>query len=312
MISSIFGKTTPIGQVLAYSFLFLFYWGCHIVLFHTAFTPTAILYHCSVVGALILGALWVQLTVGRTKITEANGYALLFYCLFVATFPNILEDGGIVFAALLLLFALRRLMGIRTLKDVKRKIFDASCWILLSSLFYEWSLFFLILVYVAIYLYQPKHFKNWAVPLTAMFCMGMIALSVMVIWGDVAPLLSRYQFHWEPRIDFLRYWRNNTKFLIYVGVLLLSLMFSALKRGNSGTGRTVLQRFVGISFLLGIAMVVIGHAQGIAPVVFSFFPAAVFAANAIESIRRDNFREVALILSILAPFILLALRFMET
>ena len=47
----------------------------------------------------------------------------------------------------------------RSSRETKFKIFDATIWILVSSLFYDWALLYLILVYAAIYFYEPKNVR---------------------------------------------------------------------------------------------------------------------------------------------------------
>ena len=56
----------------------------------------------------------------------------------------------------------------------KEKIFDASFWILLAALFHFWSIFYIVLVFIAIILHVSKDYRNWVIPFIALFAVTIL------------------------------------------------------------------------------------------------------------------------------------------
>lgn len=311
MISSIFGKTKPISTILLLSFLFVLYWTAHIFLFKTVFSTNSIFAHVGILAVLLLSLTVVNFIVSKNKITETNSYAILLYCLFIVVFPETLAHGSIVFCSLFLLFGLRRLISIKSLQDVKSKIFDASFWIAISSLFYDWALLFLILVYIAIYLYEPKNFRNWLVAPVALFAFGMILWAMTLITGNEDYINNHYSFMVDFNQNFWVDWRGNAKFILYIFTVIFTGIYAMLKIGKVGSGRIVTLRFLGIAFGIGLLSTLIGSRFGIAPILFTFLPVAVFFTNYFESIKREKIREILLFLSVTVPIIVLIIHFVQ-
>jgi hypothetical protein len=46
------------------------------------------------------------------------------------------------------LLALRRLISLQSMKASKEKIFDASLWVFIASLFHFWSILFIVLIFI--------------------------------------------------------------------------------------------------------------------------------------------------------------------
>jgi len=169
MISSVFGRTKPINYIIILVFLFAFYWFVHFFLFQRIYSPEQLLLKAFILAVLLFSVFMVNFIVSRNKITEVNSYALLLYALLIVLFPETITDGNAIFCSFFILLAIRRIISIKSLKEIKFKIFDATFWIMVSSLFYDWALLFLTMVFVAIYLYEPKNIRNWIIPIIGFF-----------------------------------------------------------------------------------------------------------------------------------------------
>lgn len=302
MISSIFGKTKPINYIIVLTFLFLFYWLVHIILFNRVYEPNELLLQTGVLGLLLVSFIVVDFIVKRNKLTGSNSYTILFFGLLMLVFPETLVDNNAIICNFFLLLATRRLISVRTLRDIKFKIFDASLWVMFSSLFYDWALIYLLVVYIAIYIYEPKNFKNWLVPFAAIFVMFMISYSFLILTNNQEYLLNHYQFNIKFNADFLLNWANSSKLIIYTLIVFIMSIFAFLKIGKSGLGKIVTTRLIVFSFVIGLLLNFLVSSEGIHPILLTFFPAAVLITNYIEAIKRENIQEVILMLSIFVPF----------
>jgi len=305
MISSVFGKTKPINYIIILGFLFLFYWFVHFLLFQSAYGPEQLLIQTLVLGILIFSIFVVNFIVRRNQITGTNAFVILYYTLLIVLFPEVLMDNNAVLCSFFLLLSTRKLISLKSLKNIKLKIFDASLWIIVSSLFYDWAILYLILVFIVIYFYEPKNFKNWLVPLVGIFAVGIILASILIITNNMGFLMEHYSFSPSFDSDFFVYLTNNTKLVVYTFIAILFGFLAFIKMGKLGVGRIITMRIVATSLAMGLVVTFLKTSSGVFPIMVTFFPSAVLLTKYVEGIKKINIKEIALIVSVLAPFIVL-------
>jgi len=305
MISIIFGKTKPINYIIVLTFLFVFYWGVHFFLFGRIYSPAQLLEKVLVLGALLFSIFLVNFILKRNKITGSNSFSILFYALLTVVFPETLLDPNAILCSFFLLLATRRLISMRSSRETKFKIFDATIWILVSSLFYDWAILFLILVFAAIYFYEPKNIRNWLVPFAGLFAVYMIAKCILILAGNEQFLAEHYQFHFSLDVGYFSYWGHSTKLILFALVTFLTGLLAFLKLGKSGFGRVVTMRLIAFSFVIGLVVNLLKLSDNVYPVIIAFFPAVVFMTKYIESIRRARLKEILLIATLVVPFLVL-------
>ncbi|MGB5385751.1 MAG: DUF6427 family protein [Eudoraea sp.] len=303
MISGIFGKTKPINFILLLGFLFLFYWFVHFVLYENHYEPEQLVIKFVVLGVLLFSVFIVDFIVKRNQITTTNSYAILYYTLLIVVFPEVLLDDNAVFCSFFLLLATRRLISLKSLKNIKLKVFDATIWTLIASLFYDWAILYLILVCIAIYFYEPKNIKNWLVPLTGILAIGIIAICFLIITDNLDFLKNHYQFSFN--VDIIAYWINSTKLAIYGIITIITGSLVFIKMGKLGVGKIITMRLIAISLALGLMVTFLKTTNDTYPVLITFFPGAIFLAKYVELIKKATLREIVLMVSVVAPFLIL-------
>ncbi|MCK0144091.1 hypothetical protein MWU78_00335 [Arenibacter sp. F26102] len=305
MISSIFGRTKPINYIILVVFLFFFYWFVHFFLFQKSYSPEQILGQTAILGFLSFSIFVVNFITLRNKITGGNSLAILFYTLLMVLFPEVLTDSNAILCSFFLLLAIRRILSFRSLKNIKLKIFDATFWILIASLFYDWAILYLIMVVIAIYFYDPKNIRNWLVPFAAIIAMFLIMLAVLVLSNNMDFLWDHYFFDFKFNAVYFYDWSNSTLLFLYVFTALLCGFLAFLKLGNVGVGKLVTMRLVLVLFLIGLLVKVLKSSPDTHPILITFFPAVVFITTYVQSIKKDSIREIVLMASVIVPFIVL-------
>ena len=305
MISSIFGKTKPINFIIVFTFLFVLYWLVHFFFYDNVYSPEELVLQLLILGALLFSLFVADFIIKRNKITAPNSFAILYYALLIALFTETLTDSDAIFCSFFLLLATRRLISIRSLKQIKLKAFDATVWIMVATVFYKWAMLYLILVFAAIYIYEPKNIRNWLVPLTGIFTFFMIAFCILILANNTEFLLTHYQYETEWNTAYFSNWANSTKLVLYTILIGLVSIFAFLKLGKSGLGQIVTMRLIGVSFVIGLIVKVLTSATDVYPIMLTFFPAAIFLTNYVESIKKANIKEIVLIVSIVVPFLVL-------
>lgn len=305
MISIIFGKTKPINYIIILSFLFVFYWFVHFSMFDRIYSMSQTFWQMFILAVLFFSIFIVNFIVKRNKVTGANSFSILFYGLLMVVFPETLLDSNAIFCSFFLLLATRRLISIRSLKEIKFKIFDATIWVLVSSLFYDWALLFLILVLAAIYFYEPKNIRNWLVPLTAVFTVLMITECVLVLSGTQDFFAEHYKFTVSLNITYFSYWGHSTKLVLFALTTFVAGLLAFLKLGKAGFGRVITMRLIALSFIIGLVLNILLLSDNVYPSMITFFPAVVFMTKYIESLRKANIREIILMAAVIIPFLVL-------
>lgn len=308
MISSIFEKTKPVNFIILLVFLFLFYWSVQFYLFDLSMSNVEIAPSIGILTILLFSVFIVDFVVKRNKLTSTNSFAILFFTLLFVVFPETLGDNNAIFTSFFLLLAMRRLLSIKSLKNIKLKIFDASLWICISSVFYEWALLYLLLVFVAIYIYEPKNIRNWLVIISVGFCFLMILYGILVLLDKPNFILEHYDFAINYDAIFPIKWWTSLKMTLYA-LSNIALAFSAFVHlSKSGVGKVIVMRLIAFSFVIGLVVNVLVTSENNNAVMITFFPSVIFIVNYLESIKKPKFLELILVSSILIPIIVFVVK----
>lgn len=305
MISSIFEKTKPINFIIVLVFLFLFYWSVQFYLLDYTFTDIEIAPSVVVLSILLFSVFVVDFIVKRNKLTGSNSFAILFFTLLFVVFPETLGDSNAVFASFFLLLSMRKLLSIKSLKNIKLKIFDAGLWICISSIFYEWAILYLLLVFAAIYIYDPKNIRNWLVLLSVGFAFYMILYGVLVLLDETSFMKTHYDFAINYDAIFPIKWWSSLKLSVYA-LFNLALAFTTfIHLSKTGMGKVIVMRLIALSFIIGIVVNFLVTSENTNAIMITFFPSVIFIVNYLESIKKPIFLEIILIASILVPILVL-------
>ena len=174
MLASIFSKTRPFNYLVV-GILSLFFFSVKII---ALAQPNADwIYYVEQFGLylLLFASLFVlNFITLKNGLTKGNNYALFLFFVFLLFFSSIFQNKNIIISNFLLLLALRRLISLKSLLQTKEKIFDASFWIFLAALFHFWSIFYIVLVFIAIILHVSKDYRNWIIPFIALFAVTIL------------------------------------------------------------------------------------------------------------------------------------------
>ncbi|QBA65416.1 hypothetical protein [Muriicola soli] len=294
MISGIFGKTKPINYVLLLGLLSLIYWFSSFYYTDILKEPIDFLTQAFVLIILLFSVLVLDFVVNRNQITNTNAYTALYFVLLVLIFPSSVLDPDAIGCNFFLILASRRLISLRSLKYMKLKILDASLWVMAASIFYSWSLLFLILVFIAIYIYEPKSLKNWLVPLVGITSFVLIWNAILILAGKEGFFLEHYSFNIGDWKEMLQNWTLSSKLILFIVLITITGLAVFLKSGKLGLGRIINLRVISIYLTLSFLVVILSLTDGKFPILITFFPAAVFLGKYTEMIKRKNIRELSL------------------
>ena len=174
MITSVFKKSTPINYTLVVIAVLCFFFTYQ---FRQPNWTASLFTIGQKIGLLaVIGSSFflTNFIAKKNALTKDSSYPLLFFFLMLCLFPSVWDNYNLIISNFFLLLASRRLVSLQTLKAPKEKIFDASLWIFIASLFHFWAILFILLVYISIVFHVSRDYRNWLIPFVAFFFTAIV------------------------------------------------------------------------------------------------------------------------------------------
>lgn len=307
MISNFFSKAKPIHYIVV-SFMLLVVFVLTRIKFFTEDANMFVFLKQTGVFLICMFSVFVfDFFVTRNSLTKKNSYNIVLFVLFFAILPPTILNSQILVANLFILLALRRLISLRTQKDIKKKLFDASFWISIATLFYFWSSLFFILVFAALLIYAITDLKNYIIPFIGIATVAIITTSYFIInemdFIGFASSLFDFSFDFSAL---------NSKQIIVGSTILLSFglwaLFYYIKniKSQMKSYRPSFKLII-ISAILGLAIIAVAPSKNGSEFIFLFAPLSIIMTNYLEVISEKWFKETLLWVIILTPIALLML-----
>ncbi|MEO9512912.1 MAG: DUF6427 family protein [Flavobacteriaceae bacterium] len=302
MISSFFGKTKPINYIVLSVFLFLLYSFFYFFYQNKAIQIDSIPLELLTVGLLLLSIFIINRIVRVEKVTDFSSYAMLFFVLLIVAFSDTISDKNAIFCNFFLLLMVWRLFSVRSLRNVKHRLFDGAFLIGVASLFYDWALLYLALIFLVINVYDRKTVKNWLVPIVGLLTVFILLFTALKTTDNLAFFMAHYSFSIDlgNTVSFSEY--ATIKLLVYAILMIIIMVLVFLRLRQKGGGKLVQLRILFLFFVLGVILSFF-KSEGASPILTTFFPAAVFFTNYLESIKKVRLRELAFGILIIAPIL---------
>lgn len=285
MIASVFSKTKPINYVII-GFLIVLSFVLYVVNQDDfVFNGVTLFKKAFYLGIILTSVILVNFISLKNNLSHNNNYAALLFFIFLLFFPEILLNKNILISNLFLLLALRRLISLKSMKSVPEKIFDASFWIFLAALFHFWSIFYIILVFISIILHVSKDFRNWIIPVIALFSVTIIFFIFNTFYDKelMTILLNKTYISF----DFL-YFKNiyqNIAFGLFIPIATWFFFYHLLTIHHKLLNLQSSYKKVLFSFILGLGIFILSANKNNSYLAFSLAPLAIIGGNYIEDLQ---------------------------
>ncbi|WP_339834730.1 DUF6427 family protein [uncultured Flavobacterium sp.] len=296
MIASVFSKTRPINYLIL-GIITLFLYGLY-QFKETSWTNDGwqIAQKIGLFLFLFASYLLLNFLTLKNNLTKSNNYTILLFSIFLFLFPLIFKTPNVIIANFLLLLALRRLISLQNLKNTKEKIFDASFWIFVATLFHFWCISFIILVFISIIFHVSGNYKNWIIPILALFAVAILSVLVDLILDN--NLISDLYSEINTSFNF-SYFENiyqNIALAVFSSVALLFFSTQITEVQNKPLNQQSTYKKILFAFLLGVLIYVLSDHKNNSYLIFSLAPLAILGANFIETIKTNWMKETTLYL----------------
>ncbi|WGK65795.1 DUF6427 family protein [Croceiramulus getboli] len=183
MLTSFFGTAKPINFVLILLYMTLVFLAvCGPLWWQDpglGQTMTLLFYLVMYLLSLVV----LDFIAKKNKLTKKNSFNIVSYCgLTGALAPALLEYQALV-ALVFIGLALRRIITMKSGLDLYKKVFDASLWIGMATLFEPGCIFYFLLLFIGISMHGNGNYRLWLIPF-----MGVITISILALTGAVMDL----------------------------------------------------------------------------------------------------------------------------
>ena len=210
MIANFFNKTKPVNILNLVVLLFVFYLITSFLINDDEASTLLILKSIGYFFSYVFFLLTVNFIVSKNNLTEDNLYTLLLLTLFIGTFYQVMFAYSIIISNIILLFSYRKIYSLKTGLNTNKKLFDAGFWIGVASLVYSESILYIVLVYLAIIIYQKATLKNFFIPVIGLVTPLILYFTYHFYFDSLSVFFEAFNF--KHNFNYFNY--NQLKFLI--------------------------------------------------------------------------------------------------
>lgn len=182
----------------------------------------------------------------------------------------------------------------QSMHSIKEKIFDASLWIFVASLFHFWSILFFLLVFISIVSHVSRDYRNWIIPFIAFFGGCIIFISIGLIFDK--QLLFNYLYTIEADLNF-DYFKSNIQTLAFIIYVLFSLFFLTMMLLSLSKRPLILissYKKIISSFVIAVLIYLVSPDKSNNLLIFTIAPFVIIATSCVEIIKDKVFKEILL------------------
>ena len=296
MITTIFSKSRPFNYVLVTVLLILFFFLYHLKVVDWMNSAEGILKKAFLLCLLVASLFISNFITKKNSLSKDNTYPFLFFFSFLILFPTTLGNANLIISNFFILLALRRLISLQSLVTPKEKIFDASMWVFLATLFHFWSILFIGLVFVSIALHVARDYRNWVLPYIAFFTIGTL-YAVFIMMYDIS-LFSHMLDGATISFDF-DYFTNkyqNIAISIYAAITVLFLFSQIVTLPSKPLIHHNSYKKIILAFFIGFIIYLISPDKNNSVLIYTFMPLAVMATSYFEGIKIKWTQEITAII----------------
>lgn len=296
MIANFFNKTKPVIIVNLLLLFAIFYFSATFLIRTIDFSLASIGQILVSFSAFIFMLLVINFILRKNNLTGDNLYALLLIILLLGTFYETMFTLNLFLSNLLLLFAFRKIYSLKTGLNIKSKLFDAGFWIGISAILCSWTILFLIVVYVALFIYNRVTLKNLIIPIVG-FLFPVICFFTYHFYFDSLYIFNE-KLIFNYSFDFSNY--NQLKYLVPLTLLITLMLWSIVvltpKIVQLGSIFKMSWQLLIFHFIISVIVVLLSLQKNGSELFFVVFPSGVIIAIFLQKTSSNMFKNLVLYL----------------
>ena len=252
-------------------------------------------------GLYIILMLIFGFVIKKNNLTQINSYALfIFICLLLLT-PNVFQNSKPILSTVFILLALRRILSFNSKKNIQKKILDASLWIGIATLFYFWSILFLLVLYAALIQLASKNFKLFLIPIIGMFLVFIICTIYFLYLDNNMYWYKDYKIFSSFDFSSFKLLKNFFSLFVILSMTVISLVFKFLNFTKTPLRKKSKYWIIIFTLITGIIIGILSGQKNGVELIFTIVPISILFSNFIEAVQRKWVSEMMLWFILVAP-----------
>ncbi len=294
MLANLFSKSRPVGYIVIGVILLTTYIIHLLSDLSWLQSPAIVIEKSFLFVAVVFSVLLIQFITLKNYLAVNNLYSLFLYACFLILFPSFYDDWQLIISNLLILLALRKIISLQTLNLPKIKIFDASLWIFVATLFESWTILYFIMLYLAIIWYVNEDYRHWIIPFIALFTVTILFYTYSLFYK--IDLVSFWEGKYAVGFNF-SYFENtyqNIALALFATIAVLFIFYQLTSLKTIPSNQQNLYKSILLCFIIGAAIYVIAPEKSNGLLVFTFFPLSIIGGNFISNTPAKWVKETVL------------------
>ena len=252
-------------------------------------------------GLYIILMLIFGFVIKKNNLTQINSYALfIFICLLLLT-PNVFQNSKPILSTVFILLALRRILSFNSKKNIQKKILDASLWIGIATLFYFWSILFLLVLYASLIQLASKNFKLFLIPIIGMFLVFIICTIYFLYLDNNMYWYKDHKNFTSFDFSSFKLLKNFFSLFVILSMTVISLVFKFLNFTKTPLRKKSKYWIIIFTLITGIIIVILTGQKNGVELIFTIVPISILFSNFIEALQREWVSEMMLWFILVAP-----------
>ncbi|MCA0131310.1 DUF6427 family protein [Winogradskyella alexanderae] len=299
MITSVFNKSKPVNFLIVLTFVLLIIAISNYNSLFNGFDNTLIVLFKILV--IVFKIFLFDFIVGKNNLTKRNSFAILAFGILISFFPTIFNNIDLLLSNLFIILALRRIISLGSKKNIKKKLFDASFWIAMATLFYFWAILFFAIIIVGLIYYSQNDIKNVIIPLIGVITVLILLVAYNILIQD--KFFGSSNFEITASLDFTPYNKKATvfKLTILITSFLWTIVYYFKSIADKNNKLKPSYFLIAWTSIISILIALIAPVKNGSEFIFLFAPLSIILANYIEVISERWFKEIFVGILLLTP-----------
>ena len=252
-------------------------------------------------GLYIISMLIFSFIIKKNNLTQINSYALFIFVCLLLLIPNVFQNSKPILSTVFILLALRRILSFNSKKNVQKKILDASLWIGIATLFYFWSILFLLVLYAALIQLASKNFKLFLIPIIGIFVVFIICTIYFLYLDNNMYWYTDHKNFTSFDFSLYKLLKNFFSLFVILSMIVISLVFKFLNFTKTPLRKKSKYWIIIFTLITGIIIVILTGQKNGVELIFTIVPISILFSNFIEALQREWVSEMMLWFILTAP-----------
>lgn len=243
----------------------------------------------------------------KNELTKDSAYALYFAVLLLGSFNETFRNDSFLVATIFVLLASRKIYSLKNYKSTIAKVFDASLWLGIGILYFNWVALFLIVLYGALINFRLLNWRTMFTPVLGLGSVLLIFFTYHLMFDSMSAFYDAFSFEYAIGLQAFNDVSLAIPLVFYIGMAFIAMVVLIPRVLSGSNDFTRSWNTLILQFLIGIVIMIITPVKNGASIYFVLMPLPIICTNYLEVLNSKWIKNiilyVALLISILTYFL---------